>query len=130
MYAAETVTSFKTLLDKHLIQQRFDTSEISPRSSGSRGRGFEPHSGRSVVSLSKTYLPPKKVLVIPRKRWLHPNMAEKLFTGMLSIKPNQKPKQAQVSGCPRSEGRFLLLAGIYWTKVKVPTIPWGWGPWL
>ena len=41
---------------------------------GSRGRGFEPHSGRHVVSLSKTYLPPPppppppKVLVIPRKR--------------------------------------------------------------
>ena len=26
---------------------------------GSSGRGFEPHSGRRVVSLSKTYLPPK-----------------------------------------------------------------------
>ena len=24
-----------------------------------RGRGLEPHSGRRVVSLSKTYLPPK-----------------------------------------------------------------------
>ena len=40
--------------------------------------GFEPHSGRRVVSLSKTYLPPK-VLVIPRNRWLRPNMAEKLY---------------------------------------------------
>ena len=27
--------------------------------SGSRGWGFEPHSGRRVVFLSKTYLPPK-----------------------------------------------------------------------
>ena len=27
--------------------------------SGSRGRGFESHSGRRVVSLSKTYLLPK-----------------------------------------------------------------------
>ena len=27
--------------------------------SGSRGWGFEPHSGRRVVSLSKTYIPPK-----------------------------------------------------------------------
>ena len=26
--------------------------------SGSRGQGFEPHWGRRVVSLSKTYLPP------------------------------------------------------------------------
>ena len=32
---------------------------------GSRGRGFEPNSGRRVVFLSKTYLPLKKVLVIP-----------------------------------------------------------------
>ena len=54
--------------------------------------GFEPDSGRRVVSLSKTYLPPK-VLVIPRNQWLCPNMTEKLFTGMLSIKPNQAKKQ-------------------------------------
>ena len=26
--------------------------------SGARGRGFDPHSGRGVVSLSKIYLPP------------------------------------------------------------------------
>ena len=29
---------------------------------------------------------PPKVLVIPKKQWLRPNMTEKLFTGMLSIK--------------------------------------------
>ena len=28
---------------------------------------------------------PQKVLVIPRKRWLRPNMTEKLFTGTLRI---------------------------------------------
>ena len=28
--------------------------------SGSRGRGFDPHSGRRVVSLSKIHLPPKQ----------------------------------------------------------------------
>ena len=27
---------------------------------GARGRGFDPHSGRRVVSLSKIHLPPKK----------------------------------------------------------------------
>ena len=32
---------------------------VNTSDSGSRGRGFEPHSGRGVVSLSKTYLPPK-----------------------------------------------------------------------
>ena len=29
-----------------------------------------------VVSLSKIHLPPKKVLVIPRKRWLRPDITE------------------------------------------------------
>ena len=61
---------------------------VNTSDSGSRGRGFEPQSGRRVVSLSKTYLPPK-ALVISRKRWLRPNMSEKLFTGTLSIKPNK-----------------------------------------
>ena len=28
--------------------------------SGARSRGFDPHSGRRVVSLSKIHLPPKK----------------------------------------------------------------------
>ena len=28
--------------------------------SGARGRGFDPHSGRRFVSLSKIHLPPKK----------------------------------------------------------------------
>ena len=61
---------------------------VNTSDSGSRGRGFEPHPGRRVVSLSKIYLPPK-VLVVSRKRWQRPNMSEKVFTGTLSIKPSQ-----------------------------------------
>ena len=49
--------------------------------SGARGRGFDPHTGRRVVSLIKIDLPPKNVLVIPRKRCLRPDMTEKLLTG-------------------------------------------------
>ena len=49
--------------------------------SGARGRGFDPHSCLRIVSLSKIHLPPKKVLVIPRKWWLRPDMTEKLLTG-------------------------------------------------
>ena len=49
--------------------------------SGARVRGFDLHSERGVVSLSKIHLPPKKGLVIPRKRWLHPDMTEQLLTG-------------------------------------------------
>ena len=33
--------------------------------SGARGRGFEPHSGRRVVSFSKIHLPPKKYWKYP-----------------------------------------------------------------
>ena len=68
--------------------------------------GFEPHSGRRVVSLSKTYLPPK-VLVIPRKQWLRPNMTEKLFTRTLSIKPNQTKTNAS---CLNSRSKLLFLS--------------------
>ena len=52
--------------------------------SGARGWGFDTYLSH-VVSLSKDTFTPRKVLVIPRKRWLHPDMTEKLFTGMLSL---------------------------------------------
>ena len=32
----------------------------------------------------------QKVLVLPRKRWHHPDMTEKLFTGMLSKNETKK----------------------------------------
>ena len=48
--------------------------------SESRGPGFDPHRRHRVVSLSKTHSLPT-VLVKPRKRWLRPNMTEKLLTG-------------------------------------------------
>ena len=48
-----------------------------------KGRGFETYLRRA-VSLSKTLYSPK-VLVIPRKRRLRPDMTEKLLTGTLSL---------------------------------------------
>ena len=63
---------------------------LSGRASDSqtRGREFETYLCR-VVSLSKTLYSPK-VLVIPRKRWLHPDMTEKLLTGTLSLNTNKE----------------------------------------
>ena len=49
--------------------------------------GFETYICR-VVSLSKI-LYSTKVLVIPRKRCLRPDMTEKLLTGMLSLNTNK-----------------------------------------
>ena len=54
---------------------------------GSRGQGFEPPLGSPCFVLEQDIFTPQKVLVIPRKRWLRPNMTEKLFTRTLSIKP-------------------------------------------
>ena len=45
--------------------------------SGARGRGFDTYLCH-VVSLSKDTFTPYKVLVIPRKRWLRPDMTEKI----------------------------------------------------
>ena len=53
-----------------------------------------------------TFTPPK-VLVIPRKRWLRPNMTEKLFTGTLRI--NQPTKQVK-------KDVLILLADLTFTK--------------
>ena len=51
--------------------------------SGARGRGFDPHSGRRVVSLSKIHLPPKKVLIKRNDVWpfqKYISLQLKLFT--------------------------------------------------
>ena len=55
-----------------------------------QGLGFETYL-RRVVSLSKTLYSPK-VLVIPRKQWLCPDMTEKLLTGMLRLNSNKQKK--------------------------------------
>ena len=49
-----------------------------------RGPGFDPYRQNHVVSLSKTHELPT-VLVKPRKRWLRPDMTEKLLTWTLSL---------------------------------------------
>ena len=60
------------------------TRWLSVRASDSaaRLRGFETYL-RRVVSLSKILYSPK-VLVMPRKRWLRPDITEKLLTETLS----------------------------------------------
>ena len=56
----------------------------------------QPHKRHRVVSLSKAHLLPT-VLVKPRKRWLRPDMTEKLLTGTLSLNTNK-----QTIHCSRS----------------------------
>ena len=54
----------------------------SASDSRARGRGSIP---TSAVLCPWARLTPRIVLVIPRKRWLRPDMTEKLFTGTLSL---------------------------------------------
>ena len=60
---------------------------LTPRTPDQEVGGFEPHCVLE-QDIFTPPPPPPKVLVILRKRWLPPNITEKLFTGTLSIKPN------------------------------------------
>ena len=71
--------------------------------SGARGRGFHTYL-RRVVSLSKNTFNLRKVLVIPRKRWLRPDMTGKLLIGTLSINTNKQKN---------------LLCSVYFSTYKV-----------
>ena len=53
--------------------------------------GFDTYL-RRVVSLSKESFTPEKVLVLPRKRWLCPDMTEKVLTRTISINTNKQMK--------------------------------------
>ena len=50
---------------------------VNASDSGSRGRGFESHSGQTVLCPLASHIHSPKVLVIPRERWLRPNMTDK-----------------------------------------------------
>ena len=50
------------------------------------GGSSTSHSGQTVVCPSARYIYSPKVLVIPMKWWLRPNMTEKVFTWTLKIK--------------------------------------------
>ena len=58
---------------------------------GARGRGFETYL-RRVVSFIKTLYSPK-VLVIPKKQWLRPDMTEKLLIRTLNLHTNKQNKK-------------------------------------
>ena len=76
--------------------------------SGARGRGFDPHSGRRVVSLSKIHL-------LPKSTGYTQDMTEKLhlFTGQK--KNETKPEQSHITHgrAPTRESSGKTLHSIY-----------------
>ena len=65
---------------------------LMPRTPDPEVGGSSPTRVKPCYVLEQGTFTPQKVLVIPRKRWLRPNMTEKLFTGMLRIKSTNQPK--------------------------------------
>ena len=58
---------------------------LMPRTPDPEVGGSSPTRVKPCCVLEQGTFTPQKVLVIPRKRWLRPNMTEKLFTGTLRI---------------------------------------------
>ena len=73
--------------------------------------GSRPTRVKPCCVLEQGTFTPQKVLVIPRKRWLRPNMTEQLFTGTLLESINQ----------PSYRGYALVLHVRYWIKCKADT---------
>ena len=70
---------------------------LMPRTPDPEVGGSSPTRVKLCFVLEQGIFTPQKVLVIPRKQWLHLNMTEKLFTGTLRI--NQSTNQP-TSGYP------------------------------
>ena len=58
---------------------------LMPRTPDPEVGGSSPTRVKPCCVLEQGTFTPQKALVIPRKRWLRPNMTEKLFTGTLRI---------------------------------------------
>ena len=91
------------------MEARWPTCSGRASDSVARDRGFDPHSGRRVVSLSKIHLPPKSTgntqKVITRKQLLRLDRAEKLLTGTLS-----KTKGNEMKSTLNTRSYFVLLS--------------------
>ena len=69
---------------------------LMPRTPDPEVGGSSPTRVKPCCVLEQGTITPQKVLVIPRKRWLRPNMTEKVFTGTLRInQPTNQPTVTQ-----------------------------------
>ena len=69
---------------------------VNASDSVSRGRDSSPTRVKPCCVLEQGTSTPQKVLVIPRKRWLHHNMTAKLLTGTLRINQPMIPGDTNI----------------------------------
>ena len=86
---------------------------LMPRTPDPEVGGSSPTRVKPCCVLEQGIFTPQKVLVIPRKRWLCPNMTEKVFTGTLRInQPTNQHNTAMVysyiQSIPKSSGILLI----------------------
>ena len=94
-----------------------------PRTPDPEVGGSSPTWVKPCYFLEQDTFTPQKVLVIPRKRWLRPNMTEKLFTGMLRI--NQPTNQISLK-CEWSDNAKYQMGYENINFLLVDRIPhWG-----
>ena len=92
---------------------------VNASDSGSRGRGSSPTRVKPCCVLEQATIILQKVLVIPRKRWLRPNMTEKLFTGTLRINQPTIYSGANGRGVNTCLSRVVSLGKDTFTPRKV-----------
>ena len=81
---------------------------LMPRTPDPEVGGSSPTRVKPCCVLEQGTLAPQKVLVIPRKRWLLPNMTEKLFTETLRINQPTIFLHSKTAENSRGHSRFFL----------------------
>ena len=94
---------------------------LMPRTPDPEVGGSSPTRVKPCCVLEQGIFTPQKVLVIPRKRWLRPNMTEKLLSGTLRInQPTIDP--IRCNGNKKDILDLLQLLRYLITKVKTTAL--------
>ena len=88
----------------HVLKERGGLV-VNASDSGSRGRGVEPHSAQTMLYPWARHIYSPKVLVIPRKRWLRPNMTEKNVYRDVKIQSTNQPSTCSTFTIAKHDGK-------------------------
>ena len=84
-------------VDNFAVGGRGGTGLVVRASDSDRETRVRSSAGSVCCFLEQETFTPQKVLVIPRNRWLHLNMTEKLFTGTLNHNQNKNKTKILLS---------------------------------
>ena len=113
----------KALEIKEIVSLTYPLS----REKGENSYTYEPRCEKTCLQgfclmpccvLEQRHIYPRKVLVIPRKRWLRPDMAEKLLTGTLSINTNKSgfPTRSNTNQAVQTQKMARVVISDLWSR--------------